>query len=324
MFHGFQLLPFLSWAAYWAHPLYRSACKLLANARFPFVWCHDFYTLPLGAKVLEKNGTLLVDVHEHAVTQSRSENFFKNAWWFFARRRYIHALQKKYLPQATHITTVCDGIAQSLKETYPSIVPPLVLRSMPFYTEQPFRAAASPLKILYSGVICPDRGLETLIQAMGLSQKPHLLTLRGPGEEGYLLQLQALIKRLGIEDRVTLEQPVPFGEIIPCANAFDIGFSHQPPVSFQKLHSLPNKFFEYMMAGLALVVGDLPEMAKLLRAHDVGVLVPYDAQRIAQAFDALTPEQVDQYKKNSLVAARELCWEVEQLKLDAFFERLED
>ena len=35
---------------------------------------------------------------------------------------------------------------------------------------------------------------------------------------------------------------------------------------------LPNKFFEYAMAGLPILVSDLPEMRKLVEEYDCGVV----------------------------------------------------
>ena len=55
------------------------------------------------------------------------------------------------------------------------------------------------------------------------------------------------------------------------AAAFDIGFFALPGHSRHNEFALPNKFFEYIMAGLALCVTDLPEMARLIRRHMLGV-----------------------------------------------------
>ena len=49
------------------------------------------------------------------------------------------------------------------------------------------------------------------------------------------------------------------------ASAYDVGLFALPGNSRHNEFALPNKFFEYVMAGLALCVSDLPEMARLVR-----------------------------------------------------------
>ena len=77
-----------------------------------------------------------------------------------------------------------------------------------------------------------------------------------------------------MSERLTIEPPVPFDQIVPAANRADIGYFVHLDTSPQRRFVLPNKFFEYVMAGLALCVSDLPEMARLVRQYDMGVLVP--------------------------------------------------
>src|SRR5262249_55992574 len=77
-----------------------------------------------------------------------------------------------------------------------------------------------------------------------------------------------------------------------------------------------NKVVECVVAGLALCVTDLPEMARLLREHDLGVTFPrVDPVAIAAAVNGLDPDAIDRYKRNALTAARELCWERESERL---------
>jgi hypothetical protein len=90
----------------------------------------------------------------------------------------------------------------------------------------------------------------------------------------------------------------------------------------QREFTLPNKFFEYIMAGLALCVSNLPEMAKIMRQYDLGPLVPdCEPRLIASAINALTREWIDACKQRSLAAARELCWERENA---VFIQALQD
>jgi len=128
--------------------------------------------------------------------------------------------------------------------------------------------------------------------------------------------LRHRIATLGLEDRVHIVPPVPMTALVREAAAFDVGFFALPGHSHHNQFALPNKFFEYTMAGLALCMTDLPEMARLMQEYDLGVTFPkVEPGLIAQAVNALTPERIDHCKRNALAAARELCWDREAERL---------
>jgi hypothetical protein len=93
-----------------------------------------------------------------------------------------------------------------------------------------------------------------------------------------------------------------------------------PDHSRHNAFALPNKFFEYVMAGLALCVSELPEMARLVHQYELGTLIPrVEPAAIAAAINGLDRHRIDAFKRASLRAARELCWEKESERmLDAY------
>jgi hypothetical protein len=79
------------------------------------------------------------------------------------------------------------------------------------------------------------------------------------------------------------------------------------------------------MAGLALCLSDLAEMSALLRRYRLGVLIPnVTPKAIAAAINSLTPEAIDTFKQNALVAAQELNWERERETFVSRFEQVLD
>jgi hypothetical protein len=87
-------------------------------------------------------------------------------------------------------------------------------------------------------------------------------------------------------------------------------------LSLHNEFALPNKFFEYAMAGLALYVSGLTEMASLVSKHQIGsTFAEVASEPIAKAINKPSRDRIDQHKRNSLIAARELCWEQESIKL---------
>jgi len=109
---------------------------------------------------------------------------------------------------------------------------------------------------------------------------------------------------------------VPLTELVATANECDIGLFGSPDYSPQKRFTAPNKLFEYLMAGLALCVSDLPEMRRVVVEHDLGRLfTSLEPATIAAAINGFTRESIDRYKRRSLEAATILCWEQERKPL---------
>ena len=147
------------------------------------------------------------------------------------------------------------------------------------------------------------------------------MTIRGPGSADYLAYLRQLACERGIVDRVTFAEPVPVVDLVQAASEYDVGSFALAGHSLQNVYVLPNKFFEYIMAGMALCVSDLPEMTRLLKERDLGVLIAsVTPQSIAAAINALDCATIDTYKRNALAAAHEL-WATESGRLLAACER---
>ena len=101
-------------------------------------------------------------------------------------------------------------------------------------------------------------------------------------------------------------------DLVAEASVFDIGLFSMPGHSVQRRFVLPNKFFEYVAAGLALCVSDLEEMQRLVARHDLGVLISGDTPAaIAEAIGKLDRAAILHFRQNAAKASQELCWERE-------------
>jgi glycosyltransferase involved in cell wall biosynthesis len=309
--------------AYWSAVNYEGIYQHLAYVDpgdYDLVLCHDWFTAPIAARLGAKLGVpFSVDVHEYARGQYLSHG--PHRW---RERPWCHALQRRFLPRAGGLTTICDGIADLLQEEYALAERPSVVRSVAQREELPLRETGERINVIYHGLLAPTRGLEQTIASVPLWRPEFRLVIRGGSDAAYVAALREHADRVGVGDRVTIEGPVPASKMIERANAdADIGFFVQPDLSPQKRFTLPNKFFEYVTAGLALCVSDLPEMARLVHEHELGQLVP-DASpdAIAEAINSLDRAAIDRYKRNSLEAAKVLDWNLEKEVMLGLYDRL--
>lgn len=276
------------------------------------VLAHDYYTCDLAISLAEKySAAFSVDCHEYARGQYAHDKV-----WLLRTLPYVKGMHDNVLPRADVVTTVSRGIADLLDIEEDLNKPVEVIKSVPFYSKQPFRKVGDRIKVLYHGDISYIRGLHKAIKSMPLWREEFDLLIRGNGDQEYIRSLNNISDELGLSDRVLIEDAVPFDQIIPRANEADIGYFVHKNVSPQKAFVLPNKFFEYIMAGLALCVSDLPEMARVTQEFDLGLLVSeYNEEQIARTINQFDKDIIEYHKYKSLDAAKRLNWEEEKKKL---------
>ena len=92
-----------------------------------------------------------------------------------------------------------------------------------------------------------------------------------------------------------------------------------PDYSMNTRVFLPNKLFEYMMAGLPVLSSPLIAVEEVLYHHDVGrVLASLEPEAIASAIEIMLADRsrLTDMSQNALRASsREFCWRREKLQL---------
>jgi len=308
-----QAAPAHASAIYWR--LNRRYAAMLALARqekVDFWIANDWSSLPIALALKAETRTAFgYDTHELAV-----DEYAHSLAWRIRHQPVVRHIERTGIGQAQFVTCVSDGIARRLAEVYRLARKPTVVRNMPHYTASPLRLTETPIRVLYHGIIAPGRGLEACIASIAHWRTGVSLTLRGPGDEAYLNQLAHQIDARGVGGRVSIVPPVAMTDLVREARSFDIGLFIMPDSSLHNHHVLPNKFFEYIAAGLALCVSRLPEMEQLVDQYKLGACVQSSAaEDIAAAINSLSNGPLDAFKANALAAARELCWERESTKL---------
>ncbi|MDZ7765466.1 MAG: glycosyltransferase [Melioribacteraceae bacterium] len=102
--------------------------------------------------------------------------------------------------------------------------------------------------------------------------------------------------------------------------AADVGVCLIENISISYYHALPNKLFEYIMAGIPVISSSLPQMKKIVEQYNVGVCV--DLEKTTDVSNDLNEmlsdeSKLETYKDNCKKAAQELNWDVE-------FEKVKD
>ncbi|MFO1149367.1 MAG: glycosyltransferase [Alsobacter sp.] len=315
-----KVAPFTADRMFWLLPEQYGDFLKRARRYQPDLWiANDWTMLPVAtALVRERPAPVLYDSHEFAY-----DEFPENWKWRIFVRPLVRKLEAEGISRVGAVTCVSAGIARRLQAVYGLQDEPTVVRNMPRYEDVPFRACGEDIKVLYHGIVTPNRGLEQIIRSLSLWRPQFTLAIRGPADGSYLSALKALAEAEGVAGRVRFEPPVPLVRLVQAAADHDVGIFVLPAHSQQNEFVLPNKLFEYAMAGLCLCVSDLPEMAAVVRTNDLGRLIDGTSpERIAAAVNSLDRASIDRAKVRSLTAARDMCWEREREKLLAIASRL--
>jgi glycosyltransferase involved in cell wall biosynthesis len=233
------------------------------------------------------------------------------------------SIQRKWLRIERHAVpkfrlgyTVSQGIAEEFKKRYG--VDYAVIRNMPRL--RPLDPVPSNHKfILYQGAVNEARAFEYLVPAM--QKVNYKLVVCGDGN--FMPQLKKLIREFKVEEKIELKGMLPPEELWQVAQQATIGIAIAENEGMNQYLALPNKFFDYIHAGLPQVTMDFPEYQKLNQRFEVAVLVDNLApERIAVAINNLIEDTVlyERLKANCLKARLELNWQEEEKKLLAFYQ----
>ncbi len=128
---------------------------------------------------------------------------------------------------------------------------------------------------IFIGSISKDRGIIPLLEALRkvLNQDIDLkLKLVGFVEDDFAPILTQVVEELKLKDAVIFIDRVPYSELWDHLGSADFGVVLDPPLE-HNLHSVANKFYEYLSAGLPVIGSNLPKMSEIYKVNNFGILI---------------------------------------------------
>lgn len=176
--------------------------------------------------------------------------------------------------------------------------------------------------ILYQGGMQDGRGLFKLLEAFKKTEHAVLFMI-GDGKERE--NLIAHHKKLNIEDRVYFIDRVPYKELRRYTKAADAGIQFLENTNFNHYSASSNKLFEYLMAHVPVIGSDLPEIARVIKEEQVGLIVESgNADMLLDAINKMINDDDlrNTFKENTKAAKAKYNWENEKSILIDVYDKL--
>lgn len=327
---AFTKARFKKWAIIKAIPLFLRSILLLLRMHADFYHAHDATALPacfIAARLLRK--PLIFDAHELPLSELDSP---QRRW----TRILLTPLLSRMISSCAGGIGACPFYAQELRERYHVLQVSLV-RNFPPYKVVPMNNLLqqqlgfnSDTRIaLYQGYLQYGRGLDRLVQAAAFLDPNIVIVMMGKGRgvgdaSSYL---KALIAREKVSERVKIVPHVQYEKLLDWTVSADIGLiTYEPGHSLNIQMCLPNKLFEFLMAGVPVLTSPLDAVIDVVKTYNVGQVLPsLKPAEIGAAINAMLAgsDALVNMRHNALEAAQcEFNWESENPSLIRLYQNI--
>lgn len=291
------------------------------------IHCNDLEPLPLAVSIKNKYPSVKIvyDAHEY---ETETSKFLKRP----LAKRLAKTTEKKLIKYADAVITVSESIADKYKRLY-GIKKPDVVLNIPTgkspgetsvdkeYYRRVFNIDKDSIVYGYSGHIKSTRYLRELCQVFSdLENDKYHLVIQSGVRGDIIEEVKEYCRRYS---NIHYNEPVPVDEVVDYVSGFDVGISFSPTDVLNGIYSLPNKFFQYLHAGVPVLSNEEAiERKRYISQYDIGWIVPRDKEQIKQMIKNISQDDIDIKRDNVRKNIKEFTWEAEKNKLVTLYSRI--
>ncbi len=296
---------------FWRRKRYGDALTLALETHADVYQANDWASLAVAVEAAQRTHAKVVyDAHEYWSLETENQPLWK---MFFSP--LIKHIEDRYIPKLDALVSVSPPIVERYGQEY-RIQPTLIMNAPKLTAIPPFKPTnREHIRIINHGSAVRDRHIERMIEALAFADARFTLDfIFLPIHQDYIEELKALAAQL-VPGRVTFHPPLPASEVIARVAEYDIGMFIIKPVSYNYHNALPNRFFDFIAAGLAVCVGPSPAMKAIVDQFGIGLVTPtFEAVDIGAALNRLTTDDIDRMKHASREAVQHFNAETENHK----------
>ena len=300
---------------------------------FEFCWCvyrfyknknikiiniHALGLLPLGVFLKwAYKAKLVYDTHELETETNGTQG---------VRKKVAKFLEKNLIKHADLTLVVSESIADWYANEYNIARPPVVLNApntrelkINNHFREQLGIREDQIILLYQGGLASGRGVHLILEAFKQRKDDKVVAVfMGYGS------LEADIKIAAEQhSNIYFFPAVPPQVVLEYTASADMGISLIENTCLSYYYCMPNKLFEYAMAGLPVLVSNMKDMSELVTRYAMGAVISdFSAAGINQAVDNFLEQDLTRMKAKAYQAACENAWEVQEQKMLAAYQQL--
>lgn len=278
---------------------------IIKNEKPHVVNVHALALLPLGW-VLKKifKVKLIYDAHE-----LETEKYGLSG----IRKRVSKWVEATFIKSCNLVVVVSERIADWYMDTY-RIERPLVLKNAPLERRKLRRnllrqsLAIKPQQkiLIYQGGLTSGRGVDLILDAFKKRKSDDVVAVF----MGYGELVDDVLESSKMHSNIFYLPAVAPNRVLDYTSSADIGIHLIQNSCLNHFYCLPNKFFEYAMAGLPVIVSNMEEMAENVNQFEFGlVLSEYSSSAINNAIDCILCQDLRGLSFNAYRFATNNSWE---------------
>jgi glycosyltransferase involved in cell wall biosynthesis len=283
------------------------------------LWANDLDTLLPNFIISRlKNIKLVYDSHE----------YFTLSVYKKTSRKIWEKLERFLFPRLKNIITVNNSIKKVYEEKYQ--VPLTVIRNVPYKIIHNSNAkkvvlpADKKILIMQGIGLNENRGAEEAVLTMQFLPDDFNLYFIGIGT--VLDKLKLMVRNLNLSAKVTFIDMLPYSQMMEYTKQCFMGLTFEKiDVTDHHRFALPNKFFDYINAGIPVLSSKATEIKLLIEKYQIGTFIDnFEPSEIAAKIIEIqkNKEIYNLWRHNITAASEELNWENEEKILINFMHHL--
>ena len=290
------------------------------SSKFSVIHCHDLDTLPIGVFIKWTQlgrKKIVYDAHEYETERHHIHGALKSI---------SKIVERFFIRFADEVITVSNGIADEYKRLY-KIEKPVLVLNCPVYREnsasknifrKKFGINKNTIIFLYQGGLAANRGIETTIETFKNLKDPNkVMVFMGYGA------LENLVKEAAHKnDNIFYHQAVSPDILLDYTSSADVGIFFCQNSCLSYYYCLPNKLFEYTMAGLPVIISNLHEIKKIVNTFENGIVIKETPKALTKTITEMTLSDIHKYKKNIDKIKSIYSWEQQEKVLLSLYKNL--
>jgi glycosyltransferase involved in cell wall biosynthesis len=146
------------------------------------------------------------------------------------------------------------------------------------------------------------------------------------GSGTILDKLKKMVVDLKLQSKIRFIDPLPYEQMMEYTRQGFLGLIFEKiDVSHEHLFSLPNKFFDFIHAGIPVLSSEAVEIKSIITQFNIGTFVHnLNPEEMAKKVIEISEdkEKYDLWKRNTVTASKDLNWENEEKILINFMQHL--